>query len=270
MADVTQDPEAWARLGAKIRERRESMGLSRRQLSVEAGVSEKSIQVAEEGRTPRARWPQSLRLIENALRWEPGSMSRILEGGAPGEVFDSLSLFEVDAGQPVAGQAEQEFLAAAYARSRALAEFPRFLRKPLRTVLEFGHRAAGFGADEEAVMRYEEALEALLVDMVSRRLEFHGYSPEQRSGSILLWREAMQMDPVLRRDQEDELNMMDRKSKRIRETLQSNPELPRTYRTRVVGEEPSGELVDEVRRLADEVSRLARKVDNETPSGGDA
>lgn len=83
MAGVTQDPEAWARLGVKIREQREKLGMSRRQLSEVAGVSEKAIQVAEDGRTPRARWPQSLQLIESALCWAPGSMRRILEGGEP-------------------------------------------------------------------------------------------------------------------------------------------------------------------------------------------
>lgn len=83
MASVTQDPEAWTRLGAKIREQREARGLSRRQLSEVASVSEKSIQVAEEGRIPRARWPQSLTLIEEAIGWQRGSMMNVLEGGEP-------------------------------------------------------------------------------------------------------------------------------------------------------------------------------------------
>lgn len=73
----------WARLGASIRAERESHGLSRRALSESAGVSEKSIQVAEEGRAPRARWPQSLALIEKALGWPSGWMKEILEGEPP-------------------------------------------------------------------------------------------------------------------------------------------------------------------------------------------
>ncbi|MFH9134403.1 helix-turn-helix transcriptional regulator [Streptomyces sp. NPDC017524] len=80
---LTRDPVAWARLGKAIRATRESQGLSRNALAVAAGVSEKSIQVAEEGRIPRARWPQSLTLIERALGWDPGNMQTILGGGSP-------------------------------------------------------------------------------------------------------------------------------------------------------------------------------------------
>ncbi|WP_455359983.1 helix-turn-helix domain-containing protein [Streptomyces sp. SYSU K21746] len=77
---VPMDPEAWAELGKRIREHREEAGYSRRALAEKAGVSEKSIQVAEEGRVPRGRMPQSLGRIEEALGWLPGAHIAILKG----------------------------------------------------------------------------------------------------------------------------------------------------------------------------------------------
>ncbi|MDF6043214.1 helix-turn-helix domain-containing protein [Streptomyces sp. JH14] len=77
---VPRDPEAWAKLGARIREHREEAGYSRRVLAEKAGVSEKSIQVAEEGRVPRGRMPQSLSRIERALGWPPGAYLSVLLG----------------------------------------------------------------------------------------------------------------------------------------------------------------------------------------------
>ena len=269
MADVTQDPEAWARLGVKIRERREGMGLSRRQLSVAAGVSEKSIQTAEEGRTPRARWPQSLRLIENALRWEAGSMERILEGGGPEDVHDSLSLFEVEPEVPEAARTETEFMAAAHARSQALASLPHFIRKSLREILLFGSHAVAFGADEELAGRYEDALDALLVDLASRPIEYRGMDSRRHSVGLMLWTEALNLDPIQRKEKEEQLKVMDSKSRRLRDTLQSTSVFP-PRRTRVVGDEGTAELAEEVRRLSEEVSRLAKRLDNDPPSTGNA
>lgn len=73
-------PEDWARLGANIRGSREAQGYSRRALAEASGVSEKSIQIIEEGRVP-TRWPKSLNAIEAALDWVPGTMKHILDGG---------------------------------------------------------------------------------------------------------------------------------------------------------------------------------------------
>lgn len=77
---VTRDPKAWAKLGKRLREDREAEGYSRKALAEKAGVSEKSIQIAEEGRVPRGRMPQSLARIERALGWLPGSHLNILAG----------------------------------------------------------------------------------------------------------------------------------------------------------------------------------------------
>ncbi|MFI8297321.1 multiprotein-bridging factor 1 family protein [Streptomyces nigra] len=73
-------PEDWARLGAQIRKAREAQGLSRRKLAEISGVSEKSIQLTEEGRVP-TRWPKSLKALEAMLGWANGDVEAVLDGG---------------------------------------------------------------------------------------------------------------------------------------------------------------------------------------------
>ncbi|MFF0080250.1 multiprotein-bridging factor 1 family protein [Streptomyces canus] len=263
MAEVTRDPEAWARLGAKIREKREAMGLSRRQLSEEAGVSEKSIQTAEEGRTPRARWPQSLRLIENALRWEHGSMERILEGGEPDPVLDLFSLVDDELRSsreqmpmfPSPGMEDDAEIPTSHARSAALARLPKPLRAALSEVLEFGHKGRVYGADLELVERYEEAVEALLLDLLSRPLTHTGIS--QDPGHLALWRGAMRMDPVLRREKEERMRAQARERRRLEEA--EHHYLAR--RDVVVGGTTSADVLRELRKLAEDVAVIAKKVD---------
>lgn len=83
MADMKWSPEDWARLGSQIRRSREERGLSRKKLSELSGISEKSIQLTEEGRVP-TRWPKSLHVLEDALGWAPGSVLDVLDGiGVP-------------------------------------------------------------------------------------------------------------------------------------------------------------------------------------------
>jgi transcriptional regulator with XRE-family HTH domain len=278
VAGVTQDPEAWARLGTKIRERRESLGWSRRTLSEEAGVSEKSIQVAEEGRTPRARWPQSLRLIERALRWEQESMQRILEGGEPEEFLDLFSVVDQDAVARSRGQEplipavsaeearplEFDILASGHGRSTALAALPKPFRSALVEVLHFGRRAASYGADPALVEEYERDVELLLLDLVSRLpLSYEGAS--SGSGRLMLWESAMKMDPVLRKERDERMRSIDRERRQIRS------EAERLYmRTPVVGETTEAAVLAELRQLAMEVARLSEKVDGQggEPSAG--
>lgn len=75
-------PDDWARLGGRIKAARSVQGESRRALAARAGVSEKSVQLTEEGRVP-VRWPKSLYSIENALGWPTGMARWILNGGDP-------------------------------------------------------------------------------------------------------------------------------------------------------------------------------------------
>lgn len=82
---TTWSPEDWARLGDAIRKSRGEQGLSRKKLSELSGISEKSIQITEEGRVP-TRWPKSLDALEVALGWVPGLMMKILDGVDPSEI----------------------------------------------------------------------------------------------------------------------------------------------------------------------------------------
>ncbi|WP_406199199.1 helix-turn-helix domain-containing protein [Streptomyces sp. NBC_01017] len=110
---VPRDPEAWAKLGKTIREHREEAGYSRRALAEKAGVSEKSIQVAEEGRVPRGRMPQSLSRIGDALGWLPGAYISILRNQAWGRL-----------NPPVEVEVELESVAAAEQRAKDSASSP--------------------------------------------------------------------------------------------------------------------------------------------------
>jgi DNA-binding XRE family transcriptional regulator len=83
---LSASPKAWARLGRELRERREAVGLSRRALAEKAGVSEKAIQVAEEGRVPSARWPQSIGRVSRALGWSADAATQIVLTECPPEV----------------------------------------------------------------------------------------------------------------------------------------------------------------------------------------
>lgn len=274
MAAVTQDPEAWARLGAKIREQRETLGMSRRQLSAEAGVSEKSIQVAEEGRTPRARWPQSLRLIETALRWAPGSMVHILEGGEPEALLDLFSLAEQASGLPdqvsmfpeagrVLGEEIDEETSPHHSRSQALARLPKRLRDSLDDVLSFGRKAKTYGASDSLIEEYEEAVEALIIDLTSRSIAYEGHSRDP--GHLWHWREAIRQEPMLRREKSERLREAEVRRRRMLEEADrlyraSNPLA--VDRTPVVGGTTSEEVLRELRNLAQEVTRLSEKVDS--------
>lgn len=82
MAGLKWSPEDWARLGERIRKSRGEQGLSRNKLAEMSGVSEKSIQLTEEGRVP-TRWPKSLDALEAALGWASGLVVAVLDGYDP-------------------------------------------------------------------------------------------------------------------------------------------------------------------------------------------
>ncbi|MFE7972950.1 helix-turn-helix transcriptional regulator [Streptomyces shenzhenensis] len=74
----------WKRLGDAIKARREELGIHTQQaLADAAGVTRQSVQSLESG-TERTRMPASIRPVEKALDWEPGTASRFLSPAQEG------------------------------------------------------------------------------------------------------------------------------------------------------------------------------------------
>lgn len=142
-------PEDWARLGARIQSERLRRGMSQKALALVASVSTGSIQAAEAGRVPSARWPQSLSAIEVALGWTDGSMRRVLGGDDP---------VRTPAPDPAAP-------GGAFRTPPQANPLPDHIREALPVVLRFGPRALASGASREAVRRYDDAVDGLLASL---------------------------------------------------------------------------------------------------------
>ncbi|WP_030333751.1 helix-turn-helix domain-containing protein [Streptomyces sp. NRRL B-1381] len=261
---VERGPEAWARLGQKIREAREAQGFSRKNLSEIAGVSEKSIQVAEEGRTPRARWPQSLSLIEAGLGWTRGSMQHVLDGGEPSLApLQDLPLFEMaDDGRLLSRDelaSPTDLLRerpSPYTRSVILAELPRPIRSSIGDVLRFGRRAQNFGASTSLVEEYERVVEALILDLAANS---RGFDPSFEPGALADWERAESMDPVVRKNRMEREIAADRRRRSARADMAQL--LSRDDDVVVVGDDKieASEVLLELRKLAEEVAGLSEK-----------
>ncbi|WP_030585637.1 helix-turn-helix domain-containing protein [Streptomyces anulatus] len=258
---TNRGPEAWTRLGAKIRESREAQGFSRKALSELSGVSEKSIQVAEEGREPRARWPQSLSLIEAGLGWAKGSMEHVLDGGEPSLAPESVPLFELaddgdlfnreDLSDPVNLLRQRP---SPYTRSVILAQLPRQIRASISDILRFGRRAQNHGASAKLVEEYERVVEALILDLAANG---HGFEPSFEPGSLADWVRAETMDPLVRKTRAEREIAADR---RRRSALADAALLPDRDAVVTVSGLASEDVLAELRKLASEVAGLSEEV----------
>jgi transcriptional regulator with XRE-family HTH domain len=227
---LPQTPEAWERLGARIRAERERQGLSRKKLADLAGVSPGSVQSAEGG-VIRGRWPQTLSAIERALGWEPDSMRNVLAGGEVEYIptlFDnstpaaggapSAEWFDIerhrqsrDGGEEEGGHSNETPAAGgappvvhegrattayltAEARARLIAALPEPIRRRLRDVLSFGRACVEYGAPPWVASSYENAVNGLLLAVLN--------GPGEQSEAVLIsyledspirpWSNAMQ------------------------------------------------------------------------------
>lgn len=216
-------PDDWARVGRQLRTWREAEGLSRRELSDVAGVSEKSIQLAEEGRVPKGRWPQSLTAMERALGWPAGRIEAMLDASDKPDLYDDPVVMRD--GEPVIIDAEtmmpysmSETNRAADQEEDALAPptYPPEIEEALPMVMFFASNCVAHGAPEWLGAAFENAVAALLKSLteppprqesgpsgerVTR--EHSGYSTEQRGYSserpgYRQARPALYRDPLAR------------------------------------------------------------------------
>lgn len=188
------NPEAWVRLGARIRAERERQGMSRKALAERANVSPGSVQSAEKGAVPKGRWPQSLSAIERALGWASDSMRSVLEGGDveyQPTLFDDSSTQAVSTGMSIQGEASLAARASLTASGEvtrpptdwwvnqfAHLDVPDDLRKALPQVMYFATLAVRHGADQWAASTFTNIV-YLILDEVSqaRRKEARAARP---------------------------------------------------------------------------------------------
>jgi transcriptional regulator with XRE-family HTH domain len=76
------NPRDWGRLARYVRERREDLGFTQEDVATKGGPSTATLRLIENG-TQETYRQKSLRQLEAALGWEPGSVRKILDGGEP-------------------------------------------------------------------------------------------------------------------------------------------------------------------------------------------
>lgn len=75
---------SWDQLAAAVRARRTELGLTQVDVATAGHVSVDMIRnIEHRRRTPKRVNPRTARAIEDALKWEPGSVEDTLAGGAP-------------------------------------------------------------------------------------------------------------------------------------------------------------------------------------------
>ncbi|MGW3298415.1 helix-turn-helix transcriptional regulator [Streptomyces rubiginosohelvolus] len=89
----------WVRLGHAIEAARDAKGMTQVALAEAADVSESTVQNLEAGKE-RKRQPPSVKKVEAALGWAPGSADAVLAGGEP----TSLSAAPSSDASPVGDQ----------------------------------------------------------------------------------------------------------------------------------------------------------------------
>ena len=121
--------------GDVIRARRESLGLTRRDVAATTGVSESAVKMLEDGgRKERGEWrtvnpsPRTLSGVDKALRWAAGSAARVVDGGEPVELPDAD-------GSDAIPQSDFDRLASLAERQMQLAEESAALLRELTRVL---------------------------------------------------------------------------------------------------------------------------------------
>lgn len=189
MATKKWSSEDWARLGAALRKAREERGWSRKKLAELSGVSEKSIQLTEEGRVP-TRWPKSLTILAGTLGWEAGTVPRILDGNDPFAEFLDGAIRQLSA-DPDAGADtvvtgpdgvrrlfEVKNTVAAikgintwWLKQLERLDLPEELSKAVPQLTSFADRSLAYGAPELLVAAFTNCAYLMLEEIHKKRLD---------------------------------------------------------------------------------------------------
>lgn len=95
------NPQELVQVGKKIAYRRNELRLSQKEIAIVADVSPRTIHNLESGST----WPHASNriAIERALRWAPGSLDAIRDGGEPTELAEPAETVGVEKPTPAPG-----------------------------------------------------------------------------------------------------------------------------------------------------------------------
>lgn len=91
MSETSYPREAWVRLGREVRRRRIGLDMNQPDVSAAGGPSTGVISKIENARQTHYE-DRVLALLERALRWQPGSCKRVLDGGDPVELGEPTSV----------------------------------------------------------------------------------------------------------------------------------------------------------------------------------
>lgn len=156
---TTQDPERWAELGAWIADRRKQLGLDQKQLAQAAGVSENTIGNYERGRVPaRGKMAAGYYQVEKVLQFAKGSFDNILDGFSPIFAVEGSSAGLLRLRDP-----EEVEDPKAKILIPIIAEALQY-KKLAMTYADLAYR---WNASEAAIDRFKDAVENLLIDMIS-------------------------------------------------------------------------------------------------------
>lgn len=114
MSVMALDQDRWQRLGEYVTRRRNELGMTQGQVQAAGGPSVATMRLIE-GAMQQSYQGRILGGLEQALRWSPGSVANILNGGEP--MFAPAS-------SAVHGASHQEMLADAEAELRGIRDNP--------------------------------------------------------------------------------------------------------------------------------------------------
>ena len=72
-----------ALLGGWVRARRHQLGLSQKDVATRGGIGQRTLRAIEVGTGEQAVFPTTLRALERALMWPPGSLDAAIAAGQP-------------------------------------------------------------------------------------------------------------------------------------------------------------------------------------------